>query len=224
MSFIDGIDLVENAGIIILMHNISCAEDFGMGLSDLSQREKKRYKKIQNDVQKALYLKQRIVLKHALSKALVCDASEIKYRYRNGKPRLVSYIISDFNISHSADTFAIFIVRKGSCGIDVDFQRELKYSRKIAQRFFTPQEQSYISEHPDSNYAFFEVWSKKEAVVKMHATGMFADAKNFDIFDYDCSNMLIDNGFMSFSHTDNLESIQFISHDFASGDGGISFL
>ena len=223
MSFTDSIDFISNNGVILLMHNISCADNLGSGLDDLSSREKMRYKKIKDSQQKTLYLKQRIILREFLSAALVCDISEIKYRYKNNKPKLVSYVVSDFNISHSADTFAVCVLHSGKCGIDVDFQRDLKYAAKISQRFFTIEEQEYISSHADSEYAFFEIWSKKEAVIKMHGTGMFADAKNYNVFDAECYNIRLENGFLSFACTEHLENLQFIEHDFASGNSISSF-
>lgn len=223
MSFTYSIDLASSRGIILLMNNLYYAE-LGDHLDDLSSREKMRYKNIIDLQQQSLYLKQRIILRQILGAATSCDMSEIEYYYKNNKPHIVSDTISDFSISHSGDAFVVFMVRRGICGIDIDFQRNLKYAEKISQRFFTAEEKLYIGSHADSEYAFFEIWSKKEAVIKMYATGMFADSKNYNVFDEDCFNIRLENGFLSFAYTEYLGNIQFIEHDFSSGEGVNSLL
>jgi phosphopantetheinyl transferase len=235
MNFAHSIDFTANEGVILLMHNVSCLKHSGAGINELSHKEKLRYEKIVSANDRALYLNQRIILRKILSTIIACDSSEISYNYKNNKPLLDNDIISDFNISHGADAFVVFVVRKGSCGVDIDFQRKIKYFAEIGQRFFTAKERQYINKHDDQEYAFFEIWSKKEAVVKMHASGMFADAKNYDVLaqnilykgsisDITCCNIRLENGFMSFSYASNVKNIQFIVQDFASGDSIASFL
>ena len=235
MNFTKQIDLTANDGVILLMHNVSYFKHAGAEINGLSQKEQSRYEKIVSANDKAIYLKQRIIMRKILSAILACDVSEISYNYKNNKPLLDNDIIIDFNISHSVDTFVIFVVCKGSCGVDIDFQRKIKYSAEIARRFFTDNERNYINNHHDQECAFFEIWSKKEAVVKMQASGMFAGAKHYDVLaqnilykgsaaDIKCCNIRVAHGFMSFAYTLSVKKIQFIEQDFASGYSAASLL
>jgi 4'-phosphopantetheinyl transferase len=49
-------------------------------------------------------------------------------------------------------------------------------------RFFTSEEQSYISASPDANIAFYEIWTKKEAYIKYIGKGLAVPLNSFSVF------------------------------------------
>ncbi|VAW53192.1 hypothetical protein MNBD_GAMMA05-1124 [hydrothermal vent metagenome] len=67
----------------------------------------------------------------------------------------------DFNISHSGDFILAATCQSASIGIDVEKIKELK--RLNFKMVMSPQELTQIREQP---MLFFDLWSKKEAVVK----------------------------------------------------------
>ena len=85
---------------------------------------------------------------------------------QKGKPFFPELAAVHFSVSHSAELWACAFARY-PIGIDIeksspgmDNQRSLR----IAQRFFTREEASYVSQNGSS--AFYRIWVRKEACVK----------------------------------------------------------
>nr|MCR4608265.1 4'-phosphopantetheinyl transferase superfamily protein [Eubacterium sp.] len=64
-------------------------------------------------------------------------------------------------------------------GIDIQNMEQLK--KPISGHFFTENENSYIS--ANGLQGFYEVWTRKEAYVKMLGTGFSTPISSFDVFD-----------------------------------------
>ena len=63
----------------------------------------------------------------------------------------------------------------------MDIERLPDESRlKIADRFYHPRERVYVKESQDSCRAFCEIWTRKEAVLKMTGEGISTDLTAFD--------------------------------------------
>lgn len=75
----------------------------------------------------------------------------------------------DFNISHSGNLILIAVSKTLKVGVDAEKVRELK--RLTFKKVMLPEELIQIHETPD---LFFELWSKKEAVVKAADTAGLA--------------------------------------------------
>jgi len=89
------------------------------------------------------------------------DLSEVQYP-ESGKPfwnKNASCL--DFNISHSGDFILVAVSSSLSVGVDVEKVKELK--RLNFKMVMTPKELAQIQKTP---LLFFDLWSKKEAVVK----------------------------------------------------------
>lgn len=96
-----------------------------------------------------------------------------------GKPYLTDYPQLHFNLSHSA-LYVACVISDKPVGIDIQYMHE--FNPGIADRFFTIDEQNFIEESSDKKYAFYEVWTKKEALLKCRGTGLCDIAKK-SIFD-----------------------------------------
>ena len=98
-----------------------------------------------------------------------------------GKPYLMNDSNFHFNISHSKGAI-ICGVSKEPIGVDME---EIKpYKPKLTQRFFTKDEQEYIlSDNNLIDLRFAEIWTKKEAYVKLLGVGLEKDFKSFDVLD-----------------------------------------
>ena len=88
--------------------------------------------------------------------------SDIRYP-DNGKPSWINdkNIFLDFNISHSDEMILVAVSKFMNVGIDVEKVRELK--RLNFKMVLSDVELDQIQQTPD---LFFNLWSKKEAVVK----------------------------------------------------------
>lgn len=97
---------------------------------------------------------------------------------QHGKPFFVGkYEDLNFSISHSGEYYAV-VFSDYPCGIDV---QEIKAGGKpgslgkIAQKYFTKEEMSYIKSDAD----FFQIWTAREAYGKMVGDGFWGEMPNF---------------------------------------------
>jgi phosphopantetheinyl transferase len=118
------------------------------------------------------FLKKRLLTRFMLSKYFSCSPLDIVFDYSRNKPGIFGRDSCDFNISHSDDSIAIICCKSGSCGVDIEKNRKIKFRNKIADRFM-------IKDDGDN---FIEQWTRKEAVIKCLGKGMFQDAKNYDVY------------------------------------------
>lgn len=85
-----------------------------------------------------------------------------------GKPYLKNLPIH-FNISHSADWFAMVVSWETPVGIDIEVVRPLKGVEEMRQRYFSKKEQDYVEQDA---LRFFQVWNRKEAYLKTLGLGL----------------------------------------------------
>ena len=105
-----------------------------------------------------------------------------------GKPFLVGFPEFQYNISHTRSAIAIGIAEKP---IGIDIEKSEIMDVKIAERFFSENENQYIlSPSKDRDKLFSEVWTKKEAYLKWTGKGLSLPLSSFDITDIMIKNML----------------------------------
>ena len=73
------------------------------------------------------------------------------------------------SVSHT-DGLCVCAVSDAPVGIDVEKLREAPL--RVAKRVFSPQEQAQLASADDPDRAFFEIWTKRESVVKLTGEGM----------------------------------------------------
>ena len=83
-----------------------------------------------------------------------------------------------FSVSHSGSVAAI-AVDDVEVGLDVE-QIPDESRLKIADRFYHPNERAYVRGAEDQCRAFCEIWTRKEAVLKMTGEGISTDLTAFD--------------------------------------------
>lgn len=93
-----------------------------------------------------------------------------------GKPYVESGVF--FSVSHSRNIAAIAVDTKE---IGLDVEQIVDVSRmKIADRFYHPSERAYVTAAEDPLRAFSEIWTRKEAYLKMTGEGIASDLTAFD--------------------------------------------
>lgn len=107
--------------------------------------------------------------------------------HKNGKPYLCNNSEFHFNISHTRNAIAVAF-SDNEIGVDVEPVQSVDLA--ISNRFFTSSEQDYISSHENSNHAFYEVCTKKEAYIKYTGSGLSAPLKSFNVLDSQIRSML----------------------------------
>ncbi|MCL2261936.1 MAG: 4'-phosphopantetheinyl transferase superfamily protein [Defluviitaleaceae bacterium] len=98
-----------------------------------------------------------------------------------GKPYLVSKHNIYFNVSH-AGNYVSCAASDEPVGIDIEVIKP--FDIKIAERFFTADEITYIKngETATMESRFYEVWTKKESRIKLEGKGLHIPLTSFSIF------------------------------------------
>ena len=104
---------------------------------------------------------------------LVGEEANSPWRYNEyGKPFLSGGC--DFSISHCRSALAVGVADEGGqIGVDIESVRALR--RELVERTMNREEQDYIFSAEQPELAFTALWTKKEAVLKMHGTGIIDD-------------------------------------------------
>ncbi len=151
-----------------------------------------KIKSIKSDTDKAISLLSHLLAKSEASKALGIPFDSVVFSENEyGKP-YIENAPYHFSISHSGNLIA-FISHTSPVGIDV---QKINDSVSPALRFFTPNEKSYVS---DDHLRFYEVWTKKEAYIKMLGTGLSTPLSSFDVLTKDIGRMLFSTTVGGFS-------------------------
>jgi len=79
-----------------------------------------------------------------------------------------------FNVSHSDGMALVAVAPEGTIGVDVERIRPGLDWKRLAGRYFAPQEVDWLQQQPDGGAceAFFRLWTCKEAVVKALGVGL----------------------------------------------------
>jgi 4'-phosphopantetheinyl transferase len=106
---------------------------------------------------------------------------------KNGKPFLDNHPEFFFNISHTHNAIAVAF-SDDEIGIDIERMQTLNLG--IAKRFFAPEENHYVRSQINRDYAFCEMWTKKEAYIKYMGTGLSTPLDSFNVLSDEISPML----------------------------------
>ncbi len=98
-------------------------------------------------------------------------------RDENGKPRLPDGSLF-FNLSHASELIYL-AVSDAEIGVDCEEVRPIDFE-KLARRFCSAGEQEIIFSSDDPRTAFFRVWTRKEAYVKMKGVGFTEGIRTVD--------------------------------------------
>ncbi len=124
-----------------------------------------------------------LLIRREASRSLGVPFRELHFGYgEHGKPCIADALGYSFSVSHSGGCIA-FAESAEDIGVDVQSRQG---GKRFAARFFTENERQYAQL---GDCEFFEVWTRKEAYVKMLGTGISLGFRNFDVLNgsLDCS-------------------------------------
>src|SRR5690349_14603367 len=109
-----------------------------------------------------------VLIQHLLSNAGI-DEQQLHTLTRNrfGRPFLPHHNF-DFNVSHSENMVVAAFSTIKSVGVDIEHNRPVDVD--AYEGIFHPQERSFIASANTPN-SFFEVWTKKESLLKARGVG-----------------------------------------------------
>ena len=142
---------------------------------ELSELRRQKIDNIKNEEQKLLSAAAELALNKAVKAWFPDMQLPVDYKYdENGKPYLCderAYI----SLSHSGE-LAVCAISKNRVGVDVQEVKTVKQG--LAERFFSEKDIAYINSARDKKKAFFEVWVKNEARVKLTGNGISGGLKS----------------------------------------------
>ena len=154
--------------------------EFNCSLSLISPSKQERIKQFhsERDAQNCLFGD--LLVRYEICRLIGLRNNQLEFSTNtHGKPFLINQPNIHFNISHSGHYIACAIDDK-PIGIDIELIK--KADVKIANRYFTSDEVTYIMEkHQD--YRFFEVWTKKESYIKWEGVGLSKQLSSFSVLD-----------------------------------------
>ncbi|MDE2125806.1 MAG: 4'-phosphopantetheinyl transferase superfamily protein [Armatimonadetes bacterium] len=127
------------------------------------------------------------ILRRVLGDYLGMPPGEIEFRTGAlGKPHLAGSAEQSglqFNASRSGDWCAFAIAAGGRVGVDVERNALTDDYLTVADAFFSPAEVAILTALPRAEHerAFFDCWTRKEAMIKAVGAGLYLDLKAFDV-------------------------------------------
>ncbi len=132
------------------------------------------------DIDRKIHIYSDIFIRCLISVKSGIKYSEIDIKTsRTGKPFLACYPYCEFNISHTRNAVAAALSEK-PVGVDIEKVRDIDI--RIADKIFSDGELAWLyNSAEDQNLRFFEIWTKKEALVKYYGTGLSNNLKALDV-------------------------------------------
>lgn len=145
----------------------------------ISEERQHKISRFHFDKDKIISLYAELLMRNEISHALNTKFNEIEFAiYEHGKPYMKNTTNYHFSLSHSGNCIS-FIGYDSPIGIDVE--QISTGNLDIAKRFFTDNEFHYINSSNDSTSAFYEIWTAKEAYVKLLGLGLSKSFQSFDV-------------------------------------------
>lgn len=150
----------------------------------LSEDELARARQFRFDHLTAFYIFCRGTLRRILSDYLAVPADSIRFQYGDkGKPFVATQTGLQFNVSHAGDLFVCAVSSGLAIGVDVEQIRPMEDMPAIAAQFFAPAEQRKLAgiAEEDRTHAFYQCWTRKEAVIKATGEGISRPLDSFEV-------------------------------------------
>ncbi len=153
----------------------------------LSAEELARAQRFHFERDRQRFVVRRGVVRLLLGRLLQRDPAALRFDIGpNGKPAIsaeMNPLDLRFNTSHTGDWALIGTVIGHELGVDIEAIRPEVDMAGIVARFFGPLEraewQSISAE--EQPYAFFNAWTRKEAVIKATGEGLSRELDSFDV-------------------------------------------
>ena len=148
----------------------------------LSADECRRLNSVTHVSAKKRFILGRLFIRHLLAFYLKQPAGEVIFKYNaHGKPCQQHNSNLAFNLSHTANKFALALSFIGEVGIDIEQHKPNRNIQGIANEVFTANELQWFRELTKQEQAmqFYRLWTLKEATLKAEGSGLNIPMQNF---------------------------------------------
>ena len=143
-----------------------------IALEEVSPQRRERVLRIKVDRDRKRSLAAYLLLKEGLQKEYGIVENPIFEYGPEGKPVLAGHPDIHFSISHAGHV-ALCVIDNEPVGADVEVLRRIK--PQLISFTMNEEEQGMINAAPDAGVAFLELWTQKEAVLKLAGMGIRRD-------------------------------------------------
>jgi len=153
----------------------------------LSVEEKQRSERFKFYKHRKRFIASHGFMRSVLSLYANIPAEQLAFRLtERGKPELIAnknQLDIRFNLSHSNNLALLAIRQSIEVGVDIEFMEKKHQWKKIAQRFFTTAEQKNLFSLAEDQQktAFFQLWTRKEAHMKVTGQGLHLSPTRFTV-------------------------------------------
>jgi 4'-phosphopantetheinyl transferase len=169
--------------------NLEQSNDYVRSLQQiLSPDELARARRFHREQDRSYFIVARGILRLILASYLAIEPDRLHFCYNSyGKPALVTPSDREslnFNLSHPRHLALYAVTWNRPVGIDLEHIRSDITCDRIAEQFFSPQEQATLKTitPPELKYrAFFNCWTRKEAYIKARGEGLSLPLDRFDV-------------------------------------------
>ncbi len=162
---------------------------------------------LKSEDDKTTALLSHLFARHKISEELGIPFSRVTFSYgEHGKPCTES---CHFSISHCENLIA-FVSHSSPIGVDI---QKIETIIPPAIRFFNENEKKCIASNPER---FFEIWTKKEAYIKMLGTGLSTPLSSFNVLSAPLSQLFFSTetaGFALSICAENIENVTVITEN-----------
>lgn len=155
--------------------NLELAKQHIKVLSNLELDKVKRFKFIKDY---SIYLISHVIMRLLLSQYTNIKAKEILYQYKENEKPWISKDIC-FNLSHAHKKAVIGFYKK-EIGVDIEYKKELGDYNSIGDLVFSKEEKIYMN-RGNKKDKFYELWTKKEAIIKGIGVGLNEEVKDLSV-------------------------------------------
>lgn len=169
-------------GIKYHLYSINELDSISGAWSILDDNERRNARKFVVVEDQNRFILFKYIVRVILSEHLRVLPEEVKFSFnRNGKPRLVPQPL-EFNISHTGETIIVVTSEGSPIGVDIEYNKDLRYAGNRFSSFFNDNEIAYIHKDKDlKTKRFYDLWTAKEAYLKMIGTGMLKNPLSVNI-------------------------------------------
>ena len=153
----------------------------------LSPAERQRAMRFRHLIDRRRFIAVRASLRQLVAAELDMDPREPAIEVGTyGKPRLTGECALSglqFNVSHSGDVAVIVLTHDRQVGVDVEVVRSLPDMDALVEQNFSQREREEYAELPSDMHtvAFFNCWTRKEALIKAWGYGLSYPLDQFDV-------------------------------------------
>ena len=162
--------------------NLDCASG---DLSLLSTNERVRAGRLKRPQDRERSLEAHCAIRRLLAFQLGVDPRCLEFDATAvGKPFLAGPAQNlQFNLSHSGRHGLIAVANDQSVGVDIEVRRPISDLLGVTLQIATPREAKLLKQLPTNQVhsAFFELWTRKEAVLKALGRGFFIDPREVEV-------------------------------------------